>query len=174
MWIDFKIVFFVRNHKAKVINKLLTAVVNWFQNCIFREESQDMFWRPIEIVSCELISKLYFSWGITRNEEYLNTIEELWIDFKIVFFVRNHKFECVTVKPPCVVNWFQNCIFREESQESSAFAFLSLCCELISKLYFSWGITSLYFFVVNIFVLWIDFKIVFFVRNHKQFVHLLF
>ena len=112
-------------------------VVNWFQIVFLREDSQD---------SSKTIANL------------------LWIDFKLYFYVRIHKSR-VCKSTLSVVNWFQIVFLREDSQASMIWL-IAFSCELISNCIFTWGFTSgeLQY---SCLMLWIDFKLYFYVRIHK-------
>ena len=66
------------------------------------------------------------------------------------------------------MNWFQIVFLREDSQVRKWNLKQFHCCELISNCIFTWGLTrqddngTLYG------VLWIDFKLYFYVRTHKK------
>ena len=139
-----------------------------------------------------MISNCIFTWAITRKT--LLNVEQLtlWIDFKLYFYVSNHKtvfFNCIIYT---VVNWFQIVFLREQSQDNDNFndfnnscelisnciftwAITSVlkmlryqvCCELISNCIFTWAITSLLLLKKFLQMLWIDFKLYFYVSNHK-------
>ena len=111
----------------------------------------------------------------------------LWIAFKIVFFAVVDSPRKMVLNLNLVVNCFQNCIFRCRWQHLWRIGWLHICCELLSKLYFSLSLTAmhrqdyltyscellskLYFSlsltagtydVEQVNMLWIAFKIVFF------------
>ena len=115
-----------------------------------------------------MISNCIFTWGLTSTTETVVKTYELWIDFKLYFYVRTHKKTSVAVLSKTVVNWFQIVFLREDSQERR-FVWIRIdCCELISNCIFTWGLTSLQSRERNAYVLWIDFKLYFYVRTHKN------
>ena len=116
---------------------------------------------------CELISNCIFTWGFTRVIFPLFTNTGLWIDFKLYFYVRIHKFEFRISDIRNVVNWFQIVFLREDSQVFQYQKEFPASCELISNCIFTWGFTSCFSFVIKILMLWIDFKLYFYVRIHK-------
>ena len=111
LWIAFKIVFFAVVDSSEWQHQKQNAVVNCFQNCIFRCRWQPLRSRPTlnrccELLSklyfslsltavvlpreswrcCELLSKLYFSLSLTAFDYDITNYSPLWIAFKIVFF----------------------------------------------------------------------------------------
>ena len=92
LWIDFKLYFYVRIHKTCLNRCLYQFVVNWFQIVFLRENSQGKISTSPHILCCELISNCIFTWEFTRNDYTLILVVELWIDFKLYFYVRIHKF----------------------------------------------------------------------------------
>ena len=142
LWIDFKLYFYVRIHKLFNMWNLVITVVNWFQIVFLREDSQGNEYDFLAGVSCELISNCIFTWGFTSFNKSNNYINELWIDFKLYFYVRIHKL-CVLQKTTyIVVNWFQIVFLREDSQERLLTTPAAIGCELISNCIFTWGFTS--------------------------------
>ena len=91
----------------------------------------------------------------------------LWIDFKLYFYVRTHKSLFPMGMVYSVVNWFQIVFLREDSQVFACVDFLKWCCELISNCIFTWGLTRKDNKQKGTLVLWIDFKLYFYVRTHK-------
>ena len=91
LWIDFKLYFYVRIHKSKLKTHIAKIVVNWFQIVFLREDSQERSMECICNTSCELISNCIFTWGFTSNFIAWVVLQELWIDFKLYFYVRIHK-----------------------------------------------------------------------------------
>ena len=107
-----KLYFYVSNHRHILELSGRLIVVNWFQNCIF-------------------------TWAITGYTTTYSLLQQLWIDFKIVFlreqsqgywnvivmafscelisklyfYVSNHRWYWHIDTDILVVNWFQNCIF---------------------------------------------------------------
>jgi len=116
---------------------------------------------------CELISNCIFTWAITRGIEYLPRYYLLWIDFKLYFYVSNHKNGKRSKNCRAVVNWFQIVFLREQSQVLYDRHKNSRCCELISNCIFTWAITRVFEALKKEAVLWIDFKLYFYVSNHK-------
>ena len=116
LWIDFKLYFYVRIHKKKKLLPLCFRVVNWFQIVFLREDSQDQTLCKVKCHSCELISNCIFTWGFTRSLISVDVFYQLWIDFKLYFYVRIHKFRWVVILMQRVVNWFQIVFLREDSQ----------------------------------------------------------
>ena len=133
--------FYVSNHKLFnwIQNKF--KVVNWFQIVFLREQSQDSVYFLLCNPCCELISNCIFTWAITRQFQfhYLHLRCELisnciftwaitspwyatalawllWIDFKLYFYVSNHKHIFWREYNALVVNWFQIVFLREQSQ----------------------------------------------------------
>ena len=115
-----------------------------------------------------MISNCIFTWAITRKWANYRQKLKLWIDFKLYFYVSNHKF-CRNFAPSkAVVNWFQIVFLREQSQDYKLLASRTSSCELISNCIFTWAITSKLFIRINESGLWIDFKLYFYVSNHKK------
>ena len=167
LWIDFKLYFYVRIHKNGRSDKSIRAVVNWFQIVFLREDSQVHFNVFMVSFCCELISNCIFTWGFTSLEVLRLTLKYLWIDFKLYFYVRIHKFIVFLSLSSLVVNWFQIVFLREDSQGLLDLKFLNSCCELISNCIFTWGFTRSNPNPNCSSVLWIDFKLYFYVRIHK-------
>ena len=167
MWIDFKLYFYVRIHKFYTLRLSLWGVVNWFQIVFLREDSQAAFIIGSCLVSCELISNCIYTWGFTRKALIIVQKHRLWIDFKLYFYVRIHKFQTSSKSTGCVVNWFQIVFLREDSQELAWTSFDKGGCELISNCIFTWGFTRCYLMTLLASQLWIDFKLYFYVRIHK-------
>jgi len=142
-------------------------VVNWFQIVFLREDSQVALNNLGIKVGCELISNCIFTWGFTRRKRYDIGRGRLWIDFKLYFYVRIHKEYQIRVSDHSVVNWFQIVFLREDSQVYTLFNPQTLCCELISNCIFTWGFTRRFVYGLKAIVLWIDFKLYFYVRIHK-------
>ena len=142
--------------------------MNWFQIVFLREQSQGVVADRKQLLSCELISNCIFTWAITSSNAstYVDTL--LWIDFKLYFYVSNHKIECCKQCEDCVVNWFQIVFLREQSQVHLRKLFQLRSCELISNCIFTWAITSYKDSIVDAYKLWIDFKLYFYVSNHKK------
>ena len=141
LWIDFKLYFYVSNHKISwcyksfdyvvnwfqivflreqsQVNQSIAeslSVVNWFQIVFLREQSQETKKRSINSNCCELISNCIFTWAITSASHLLNFFCLLWIDFKLYFYVSNHKQKRMNRYFQIVVNWFQIVFLREQSQ----------------------------------------------------------
>ena len=167
LWIDFKLYFYVRTHKRNFKHLLLLLVVNWFQIVFLREDSQVFSLKTQTYKGCELISNCIFTWGLTSKPLQLICCVWLWIDFKLYFYVRTHKRLLVRKFERLVVNWFQIVFLREDSQETNPLTLVFPCCELISNCIFTWGLTRRVPRVNVNFVLWIDFKLYFYVRTHK-------
>ena len=143
MWIDFKLYFYVRIHKLVELLSPRVMVVNWFQIVFLREDSQDPLISFNSFSGCELISNCIFTWGFTSGFTYSYRGNELWIDFKLYFYVRIHKYPFLFFHRKLVVNWFQIVFLREDSQEVHR-AFDNLTsCELISNCIFTWGFTRI-------------------------------
>ena len=167
LWIDFKLYFYVRIHKVGESQSYTIVVVNWFQIVFLREDSQAFFF-PIRIrFRCELISNCIFTWGFTSFVLCLVRIIKLWIDFKLYFYVRIHKPTCMNHQEHGVVNWFQIVFLREDSQDGPVLFVVTFRCELISNCIFTWGFTRLHKNGNYANMLWIDFKLYFYVRIHK-------
>ena len=149
LWIDFKLYFYVRIHKARSLFPFLLTVVNWFQIVFLREDSQGQWRQSKRSWSCELISNCIFTWGFTRNTNGGVYAIELWIDFKLYFYVRIHKMMHLDNWRRLVVNWFQIVFLREDSQVMQRLLVLLLGCELISNCIFTWGFTRV-FIVANV------------------------
>ena len=114
-----------------------------------------------------MISNCIFTWGFTSlNRDYI-MMEQLWIDFKLYFYVRIHKLIQFLELRGRVVNWFQIVFLREDSQDSVCNFWFASSCELISNCIFTWGFTSLKNLTMPQIGLWIDFKLYFYVRIHK-------
>ena len=92
----------------------------------------------------------------------------LWIDFKLYFYVRIHKFAELNDGTRWVVNWFQIVFLREDSQVNKHTIWRRFRCELISNCIFTWGFTSQPKQKTLTTSLWIDFKLYFYVRIHKS------
>ena len=167
LWIDFKLYFYVRIHKFYVRIHKDYAVVNWFQIVFLREDSQATHPSNTIPLCCELISNCIFTWGFTRKIRLEWKGIQLWIDFKLYFYVRIHKKECLTRMADPVVNWFQIVFLREDSQASWNRNRKRVRCELISNCIFTWGFTRNIKPSPLLTSLWIDFKLYFYVRIHK-------
>ena len=167
MWIDFKLYFYVRIHKHAICYLRRDYVVNWFQIVFLREDSQVAKGYGCGAISCELISNCIFTWGFTSESKGWNEGSTLWIDFKLYFYVRIHKPNTNPMRFAFVVNWFQIVFLREDSQVGSFPRSDRFGCELISNCIFTWGFTSLCRKCRLSNLLWIDFKLYFYVRIHK-------
>ena len=167
MWIDFKLYFYVSNHKKQRYFICFKSVVNWFQIVFLREQSQVVNCLPSFQIGCELISNCIFTWAITSELKAKSLIGLLWIDFKLYFYVSNHKLEVVLSRTYPVVNWFQIVFLREQSQDFKDATISYFSCELISNCIFTWAITSIEISAFTPLPLWIDFKLYFYVSNHK-------
>ena len=141
--------------------------MNWFQIVFLREDSQAVHKNSTQTRRCELISNCIFTWGFTSVTWLDSTNMMLWIDFKLYFYVRIHKNMFCPVCCFGVVNWFQIVFLREASQDVNCVKHIDSCCELISNCIFTWGFTSSTPATVSVSVLWIDFKLYFYVRIHK-------
>ena len=168
LWIDFKLYFYVSNHKLRHVVCYFNIVVNWFQIVFLREQSQAIKYIAIRIYCCELISNCIFTWAITRMMNCMHYRMMLWIDFKLYFYVSNHKYNLHQYPANYVVNWFQIVFLREQSQVRAKHNCRQSCCELISNCIFTWAITSMVFIYICPHMLWIDFKLYFYVSNHKE------
>ena len=146
----------------------MVPVVNWFQIVFLREDSQAIHLNRTYTQSCELISNCIFTWGLTSFSNFCNTFYPLWIDFKLYFYVRTHKYGNEILSNFIVVNWFQIVFLREDSQDKMITELCMECCELISNCIFTWGLTRNQTLNVGISLLWIDFKLYFYVRTHKM------
>ena len=144
MWIDFKLYFYVSNHKSCLSWTNSIHVVNWFQIVFLREQSQAVALSTFRVLSCELISNCIFTWAITSENLIFSRKLLLWIDFKLYFYVSNHKFTSAFEEIADVVNWFQIVFLREQSQEEIMRKLSIIGCELISNCIFTWAITSYY------------------------------
>ena len=142
LWIDFKLYFYVSNHKYGLHLHLPAHVVNWFQIVFLREQSQGVVNIQREVGGCELISNCIFTWAITSFSKTYSKVTMLWIDFKLYFYVSNHKTPRIRVFGGQVVNWFQIVFLREQSQGRTEKELHICCCELISNCIFTWAITS--------------------------------
>ena len=164
----------------------ISCVVNCFQNCIFTYDSQRISFGLLKRLCCELLSELYFYlWFPTMNITIKNA-SMLWIAFRIVFLLMIPNQLQILEKYLIVVNCFQNCIFTYDSQQIQICFTFSVCCELLSELYFYlWFptdatavteavscelLSELYFYLwfptkmakpESFIVLWIAFRIVF-------------
>ena len=116
---------------------------------------------------CELISNCIFTWEFTRSTFPRVSKHELWIDFKLYFYVRIHKEYFDELFRVSVVNWFQIVFLRENSQADADRQRWLSGCELISNCIFTWEFTRDRFIINNRSLLWIDFKLYFYVRIHK-------
>ena len=143
--------------------------MNWFQIVFLRENSQGKRKNRNHKSSCELISNCIFTWEFTRKNLHLLRVAQLWIDFKLYFYVRIHKVVGGILTKLSVVNWFQIVFLRENSQEINKINELGICCELISNCIFTWEFTSILGGLRGAQPLWIDFKLYFYVRIHKYF-----
>ena len=141
---------------------------NWFQIVFLREDSQEYRACYTNDRSCELISNCIFTWGFTSEFIKTSKRNQLWIDFKLYFYVRIHKFLWIKCRRWLVVNWFQIVFLREDSQGFSLRWKAFPCCELISNCIFTWGFTRWLLDGSLPFQLWIDFKLYFYVRIHKR------
>ena len=142
--------------------------MNWFQIVFLREQSQGTFSSCSSTISCELISNCIFTWAITNRDCNTPPWAWLWIDFKLYFYVSNHKVMSPGKTLVNVVNWFQIVFLREQSQAPKGTPHIAWSCELISNCIFTWAITSAPFKSWLQFELWIDFKLYFYVSNHKE------
>ena len=115
-----------------------------------------------------MISNCIFTWGFTSRIPKRKPKFKLWIDFKLYFYVRIHKKEHFRVDRLRVVNWFQIVFLREDSQVKASWLLWFFRCELISNCIFTWGFTSRTIDNKRHNVLWIDFKLYFYVRIHKS------
>ena len=167
LWIDFKLYFYVSNHKPTLNFQYPTTVVNWFQIVFLREQSQATIKGVFVDTRCELISNCIFTWAITRTASIIPIGVALWIDFKLYFYVSNHKWNIARHNLSIVVNWFQIVFLREQSQVTLEDIRTLTCCELISNCIFTWAITSDDLKASQSELLWIDFKLYFYVSNHK-------
>ena len=141
--------------------------MNWFQIVFLREQSQVRDDPRFFITSCELISNCIFTWAITSKRNWCKVRWRLWIDFKLYFYVSNHKIFGFIGTLIAVVNWFQIVFLREQSQGISIIYQMMDGCELISNCIFTWAITSSLVKLCVVSLLWIDFKLYFYVSNHK-------
>ena len=117
--------------------------MNWFQIVFLREQSQDSTNGRVIRRRCELVSNCIFTWAITSTLIPVIPLNELWIGFRLYFYVSNHK-ECkAQSKGVQVVNWFQIVFLREQSQDKLP----------------EW---------IDFTLLWIGFKLYFYVSNHKK------
>ena len=116
LWIDFKLYFYVRIHKPDYKLLEFGGVVNWFQIVFLRENSQVLLKTILLILCCELISNCIFTWEFTSSYQGECSPLKLWIDFKLYFYVRIHKFIAINHVRQFVVNWFQIVFLRENSQ----------------------------------------------------------
>ena len=167
LWIDFKLYFYVSNHKKHRLLEYRRLVVNWFQIVFLREQSQEWSFIWLNLISCELISNCIFTWAITRAISMKLIPLMLWIDFKLYFYVSNHKRKPHIFKEIIVVNWFQIVFLREQSQVHVCLWRNRWRCELISNCIFTWAITRRDYEKAFHYWLWIDFKLYFYVSNHK-------
>ena len=158
----------MRIHKGRQKSIFSLLVVNWFQIVFLREDSQAQVAVYKHISCCELISNCIFTWGFTSDAEEKITLEALWIDFKLYFYVRIHKLITILILYKHVVNWFQIVFLREDSQVHPKRLQCSIGCELISNCIFTWGFTSDAEEKITLEALWIDFKLYFYVRIHKR------
>ena len=142
LWIDFKLYFYVSNHKEIELSLWDILVVNWFQIVFLREQSQVMEYTLCVTRCCELISNCIFTWAITSKRTIIKLPYGLWIDFKLYFYVSNHKKLKFHLQTTIVVNWFQIVFLREQSQGSVRKKQHIFRCELISNCIFTWAITS--------------------------------
>ena len=141
--------------------------MNWFQFVFLREDSQVNFKKQQPKNRCELISICIFTWGFTSSLSVGVVNIVLWIDFKLYFYVRIHKRGKRNGRTWSVVNWFQIVFLREDSQDNAIKHFATHGCELISNCIFTWGFTRFPIDYTLRFLLWIDFKLYFYVRIHK-------
>ena len=168
LWIDFKLYFYVSNHKNSFLDDNWLSVVNWFQIVFLREQSQARFLGRLLCCCCELISNCIFTWAITRKNKTIWAVIQLWIDFKLYFYVSNHKLLAANGMDIVVVNWFQIVFLREQSQAIDDLPIRRYRCELISNCIFTWAITRIGISSWILAQLWIDFKLYFYVSNHKN------
>ena len=141
--------------------------MNWFQIVFLREDSQALVSPQKFLERCELISNCIFTWGFTSCQHCSIFESPLWIDFKLYFYVRIHKFHFQKILNRVVVNWFQIVFLREDSQGTTSALELPNSCELISNCIFTWGFTRRSSSNWIRASLWIDFKLYFYVRIHK-------
>ena len=114
-----------------------------------------------------MISNCIFTWGFTSSLSVGVVNIVLWIDFKLYFYVRIHKYSLQYYGAFWVVNWFQIVFLREDSQARQKKQQNVKRCELISICIFTWGFTSPKNIATQRSVLWIDFNLYFYVRIHK-------
>ena len=143
--------------------------MNWFQIVFLRENSQVNKAFSLHAVSCELISNCIFTWEFTSVCLLGGCNSSLWIDFKLYFYVRIHKNGMPNAFTDPVVNWFQIVFLRENSQAAQRKTYIAWGCELISNCIFTWEFTRYADFLSFISLLWIDFKLYFYVRIHKNY-----
>ena len=141
--------------------------MNWFQIVFLREQSQACDKSSQKACSCELVSNCIFTWAITSVFKSRFGKHQLWIGFKLYFYVSNHKLEKQENYFKQVVNWFQIVFLREQSQVNVPNGDQLTGCELVSNCIFTWAITSETFHADIKNVLWIGFKLYFYVSNHK-------
>ena len=161
LWIAFRIVFLLMIPNCFWMVVFCNFVVNCFQNCIFTYDSQHRMGKCVEESSCELLSELYFYLWFPTIKEGLMLLILLWIAFRIVFLLMIPNKNCPPVLSRLVVNCFQNCIFTYDSQHTDNSFNYSVCCELLSELYFYLWFPTHLFFWQWYHVLWIAFRIVF-------------
>ena len=87
LWIAFRIVFLLMIPNLWKSRRLMTNVVNCFQNCIFTYDSQRTCFDVGPNTGCELLSELYFYLWFPTNNIYKPKQVLLWIAFRIVFLL---------------------------------------------------------------------------------------
>ena len=142
--------------------------MNWIQIVFLREDSQEE--QKIDELArgCELNSNCIFTWGFTRKMNLFQTMLWLWIEFKLYFYVRIHKLSSCLDFLNHVVNWIQIVFLREDSQGWNAWICKVKSCELNSNCIFTWGFTRNSQNRNSGTKLWIEFKLYFYVRIHKN------
>ena len=96
---------------------------------------------------------------------------QLWVTFKICIFVIWNNGSELQYLIMVVVNYFQNLYLCDFQQRENEAINIDSCCELLSKFVSLWSPTTVVFWIICIFVLWITFKICIFVisNNTTQF-----
>ena len=142
--------------------------MNWFQIVFLCEHSHEPIESIIRKKSCELISNCIFMWAFTWCWQTKCWCTLLWIDFKLYFYVSIHMLDSRFLFWIPVVNWFQIVFLCEHSHGEIHVFITPSSCELISNCIFMWAFTCGSMYLRHSMVLWIDFKLYFYVSIHMM------
>ena len=105
-------------------------------------------------------------WAFTCLTMIYISALQLWIDFKLYFYVSIHMKMSELKEEVHVVNWFQIVFLCEHSHVNGGQVDGWDGCELISNCIFMWAFTCNTENFPNYLRLWIDFKLYFYVSIH--------